>query len=385
MSKVDDKSLKKIERAVVLDLFHKKLTKGEVKTRYDITGREYERILEMALNSGKITPEQNKRRISVMRGHWLKADKKTVERITSDVFGNHMTRPEICRKYDISGSVFRRAMHLSVDYGFISKEQLMQYRANAGLRGHEKVIQNLGTKVLEEMKSRGVVPGGDTTLLIKELGEEELYRRSHAGLDKWNGLHPDLLESNARRGGEETQKKHGEKVQGNLRGGNSYGKNLCYYGEIEFDSEGERFTGLLLVEIGLISEIITGENFQRHLAGKTKVDFYVNDNLIVEYHPTIENHKGIGSVTAEEYTSQRLEQLAASFTGSLVSITRNAATEYYEKLELGKKMTFSEFMEKYHAVEEKLEKYDHEMEEMSTFFEKQAAENKQPDTNEEPF
>lgn len=385
MTKVNDKSLKKIERAVITDLFHRGLTKGEVKTRYDISGREYKRILEMALNSGKITPEQDKRRISVMKGHRLKADKKTVEHITYDVFNNHMTKSEICAKYNISKSVFGRAMHLSVDYGFISNEQMIEYLASAGIRGYETRVQNLGTKVLEEMKSHGTVPKGDIALLTKELGEEEMCRRLNTGREEWNGSHLDILESNARKGGKETQKEHGEKVRGNLRRGNSYGKNLCYYGETEFHSDGERFTGLLLVEIGLISEIITGENFHKHIYGKTEVDFYIDDNLIVEYHPPVKEHKGIESLTGEEYTSQRMEQFNGNFNGKIVSITKNAATEYYKKLELGPKMTFSEFMKKYHTVEEKLEKYDTEMKEMDTFFEKQAEENKQPDANEEPF
>jgi hypothetical protein len=349
MTRLDDKKLKKLEKAVVTDLFHNGLTRGKLRTRYDISERQYRRILELALYSGKITPEQNKERILQARRHNSKIDKEIVRDIAHDVFDNHMSRVEICNKYDISNSVFTRAMRLSVSYEFISQEQYSRYISEAPARAVE--ARN------------------------KKYTHEEISEMARQAWAKGIGSNPNALRTAGAAGGKITASKFKEGSQPpNLKNNSKpYMKNLCYYGEIEFHSEGERFTGMLLVELGLLPELTSGENFHRHLNGK-EVDFYVNDKLVIEYHRQIKKHSGIESLTEEEYIRQRLAQLKGNFDGEIISIANyKTASEYYEKLGLEFDMTFMDFMEKYRAVRQKLEEYDREIKEMEKFFEDKAA------------
>jgi hypothetical protein len=171
-----------------------------------------------------------------------------------------------------------------------------------------------------------------------------------------NGL--ERLTEQASKGGLSTQAKHGKKVAKNLKNAKHYGSSSCKYGGIWFASKGERITALLLKSYGLIESIIEGENFQKEF-GRFCVDFYINDKLIVEYHP-IPKQK-FNDPRFEVYTSinsyvkDRAEVLKHEFNGKIVAIPAPSgafsATEFYKRLEdLGIKDTWTGFLEKCREV-----------------------------------
>jgi len=56
----------------------------------------------------------------------------------------------------------------------------------------------------------------------------------------------------------------------------------------------------------------------------------------------------------------------------VINITKTTVSEYYDKLKLVQRMTFSEFMEKYHAVGDKIKKHDE-------FFKEEDGQGEQPE------
>jgi len=331
----------------------------------------YEGILRL-VDRGEITPEQ-RRDYALQRyaaGNQKITKEKTRE-ICIDVFSNHLTKQEVVKKYHIAGSTFSRTLDRGVEYDFITIEELNTYRSTAYIRGREKAILTLGTKVLEEMRGKNqgyAINTEHIDALVNKLGQEELTRRFHKGRDDWIDKHPVEMQKNAREGGR-ARSKMSDSAE-NLNNGTSYGKNPCYLtvGEesnersISFQSSGERLTAAFLLEFGLLEDIIEGENYQKRFSEerKFKTDFYIaKKNLVIEFHPLPKNHSGIREYTEKGYLKKRKSELKDCFDGDIVVITNPRAIEfYYKRQEFGLNLSWAKFRKKFKVIEDRLKTED---------------------------
>jgi hypothetical protein len=282
-----------------------------------------------------------------------KRTRELVERLYEDVFVRKMSLCDAAIKNDIGKSAARKALKEdAVYYGFITREQHDEYLRSAPSRGLKVRTKNFTEPELLLMYSNMGIKSASNGLKEDEKGLVRLVEQ-------------------ARKVGTKTQENHGKKVGKNLNNARHYGSTSCCYENIWFDSQGERMTALLLKSYGLLENIISGENFQKSF-GRFRVDFFIKDSLIVEYHPipkqdfsrTIDD---IYESTAETYKTKRIEQLKPYFNDSIetkvvvISATSGkfSATEFYNKLnDLGIKDEWYNFLERYRKVKKDIEVAD---------------------------
>jgi hypothetical protein len=264
-----------------------------------------------------------------------KRTKEVVQKLVDEVFYKHLSLRKAAKNCDLSLAVARIALRDdAVQYGFITKEQHDEYVQTAPTRGVD-----VRTKIYTQL---------ELSLIYSNAG----IKSASNGLER--------LADQARRGGLATQEKHGMKVRKNLHKARPYGSTSCCYGGTWFASQGERMTALLLKSYGLLENIVEGENFQKGF-GRIRVDFYINDSLIVEYHPIpkqdFSRFEGDSPIsTTEEYLKDRTEKLGPLFKGNIVIISapsgKFSAMEFYNNMpKLGIKDTsWAEFLEKFRKI-----------------------------------
>ncbi|UZE94163.1 MAG: hypothetical protein IB618_01145 [Candidatus Pacearchaeota archaeon] len=261
-----------------------------------------------------------------------KLNDEQMKELVKDVVGGNLYKQELLKKYNIGDSTFPVILKRAVKKGFISEEQRLEWIARTRTRGWNGKVKKYGLKGASD--------------LCKEAWEKGLGK---VEIDRWKEF--------SRLGGDTTQALYPH-VRDNLRYFEVYGKNKCYYEDMEFSSFGERFVGFLLIEYGLIDKIILGENFQRKIDNK-KVDFYINDKLAVEYHPTLKGHSSIECKSEEEYKEERKKHFnKGGFHGEIVVIT--SISDFYKKLpKLGiERIEWSTHCDRVSRVKEMLKEYD---------------------------
>ena len=282
-----------------------------------------------------------------------KRTKELVKQLVEDVFVSKMSLHDAAIKNDIGKCAARKALKEdAVKYEFITREQHDEYVQSSSSRGLKVRTKNFTEPELLLMYSNMGIKSAS-----KGMKEDE------------NGLV--RLVEQGRRGGLATQENHGKKVGKNLNNARHYGSTSCCYENVWFDSRGERMTALLMKSYGLLENIISGENFQKSF-GRYRVDFYLHNSLIVEYHPipkqdfsrTIDD---IYESTAESYKKKRIEQLKPYFNGNIetkvVVISapsgKFSATEFYNKLaDMGITDEWCNFLERYRNVKKDIELAD---------------------------
>ena len=229
----------------------------------DLTMKQYNTLRRMAIKDKLLTEEDvykyGHSRTNSSRVYIPKLDDDSVHNLAYDVFNNKMSRSEICKKYDICKCTFSNALKRAVNLEYITKKDYADYIKTTPFRARAAAEKKYTPEKLLELYAKG---GTNTA---KSLGHELLCR-------------------NAANGGKATALKNKGLVNKNLENRIPYGDSEYYYNDIKFDSKGELATALLLIEYGLIDGIYPGVNFQRQFE-HAEADFFVNENLIVEYHP----------------------------------------------------------------------------------------------------
>jgi hypothetical protein len=274
-----------------------------------------------------------------------KRTKELVEQLVNYVFVKKMSLREAAKKAGVARSVVQKALRDdAVNYNFITREQHDEYVKSAPARGVIRRNEIYTQTELSFIYSNAGIKSASNGL-----------KESPDGLVK--------LVEQARKGGLATQEKHSKRVGKNLRKAKPYGSTACRYNDMWFDSQGERITALLLKSYGLLEDIIIGQNFQKEF-GRMRVDFYINNSLIVEYHPIPKqdfsrSEEDFYASTSEAYAQNRLEKLKP-YLGEdaeikLIVISapsgKFSATEFYTKLgDMGITDTWPAFLEKFRKV-----------------------------------
>jgi hypothetical protein len=275
----------------------------------------------------------------------MSAKKRTYEKVVQlyfDIFYLGMTLNEAITLNGLSKSVGSLALQDAIRYNLITKEQYNNFLSKNRAHSFHR--------------------------LSEKLSEEEVSKYySNLGIKSASSKGIAMLTVNAAKGGYATQKKHAKKVAKNLRNAKPYGCTSCYYEGIQFGSQGERITALLLKSYGLLEQIIQGENFQKSF-GNYKVDFFIPEtNLIIEYHPLpkqkFTNLPEEFESSIIDYQKRRIDQLSNYFDGKIVTIPapsgKWSANEFFTRLPmLGLHDNYNSFLEKCRHVREEIIKHD---------------------------
>ncbi len=237
---------------------------------------------------------------------------------------------EIRTKFDISESTVNSYIKKLLSKGLLSEEERKKWIYDSGMRiikiKHEKYGPDIFSQMMSEARDKGI------------------------------GSNPEKVISAGKKGGLSTQN-GSPHVQDNLKKGVPYGRGQCFYGNISFDSKGERLVGLVLQEYGLI-DLESGDNTQKRF-GRKKTDFYINDRLVVEYHPFPKAHSVVIEETEEEYLKRRYEELKPEFDGKIILLSSPSAYKFFEKLwDLGILDTYKGVVEKFRKVKKDLKIHD---------------------------
>ena len=253
-----------------------------------------------------------------------KLNDEQVKELVEDVIKGEFYKADIIKKYDIGDSTFPIVLKRAIKEGFMTEEQRLEWIRKTRKRIWDAKVKKYGIKGASE--------------LCKKAWENGLGQKS---LEEWRDW--------SRLGGNTTQALYPH-VKENLKNSDIYRANRCCYEDIKFDSFGERFIGLLLLNYKLIYKVIDkvipgenkliyeiiyklipGENFQKKF-GRKRVDFFIEEkNLVVEYHPILKNHSKIEYLSEEEFKRKREKELKESgFFGEVLVIT--SVSDFYRKL-----------------------------------------------------
>ncbi len=261
----------------------------------------------------------------------LKLSDEKLEELVGDVLVNRMYRKEALKKYGISKGTFGSYIKKAVKLGFISKEQRSNWIEECYARGFEAKTKIHGLEnAINSCKDNWKIGVGKT--------QDDLINYGKLGGEITQALHPHVIQ--------------------NLSNSNPYQPKKCYYNEIKFSSFGERFLALLLLQYGLFDKIVPGENFQKKIDSKI-VDFYINEDLIIEYHPIPKDHSKIKHKNEKEYKINRKKELENYFDGKIIVVT--SISDFFKKLpKLGIKEDWQNHIEKVREVKWMLFDYDHD-------------------------
>jgi hypothetical protein len=239
-------------------------------------------------------------------------------------------RKEISAKFNISNPVVNIYIRRLISKGLLTEEERTKWVYDSGMRilkiKHEKYGLDLFSQMMSDARDKGI------------------------------GLNPEKLISAGKKGGLSTQN-NSPHVKENLKNAIPYGHSKYYYGDADFYSKGERLVGLVLQEYGLIN-LESGDNTQKRF-GRKKADFYINDKLVVEYHPFPKEHSGVIEETEQEYLDRRTEELKPGFDGKIVLLSDCSAYKFFEKIwDLGILDTYKGVVEKFRKVKEDLKRHD---------------------------
>jgi hypothetical protein len=239
-------------------------------------------------------------------------------------------RKELKEKFDISKSLTWVYINKLIEKKLLTKEERSAWAKDYTLRRLRMNHERYGSVVFSQMMSdaRAMGIGSDSKKLV----------------------------SAARAGGLSTQKKH-KHVKDNLKNARMYSPGTYYYGPLEFDSKGERLIGVVLEEYELL-HLEEGVTFKKNF-GRKEVDFYINDKLVVEYHPLPKKHSEIDNTTENKYRKERLQDISDYFCGKIVVLTRPSAEHFYNKAKkLGIKDSYSGVLSKFKTAKEKIADFE---------------------------
>jgi len=291
----------------------------------NISRTEYNSLRNIAKEKEFLTQEELDAYAKKRYGRRLKRTPELIEKLVHSVFAEGMTRDEACNVYKISRSIFASALNDAVELGYITKEERQHYSCTA----LERANIAFNSKPEEERKKINIQRGINSAI---------------ANFDK--------LSEYAQKGGQATQLKHASHVKKNLKNARPYGSTPFEYQGVVFGSRGELITGLLLKEYGLIKDFIYEETFQKYF-DRHSVDFYINDSLIIEYHPM--SKQFVRHASVQEYLDEKVEALKDNFSGKIVTIVAPSGSfslsEFYKKsADMGITDTYCGILEKFRKV-----------------------------------
>ena len=245
-----------------------------------------------------------------------------------------LSRADICDYFDFSTSTFRSYVQKAIKMNYLTrverKKWLTQRSKESGFASFkEKYGEKRARRICHDAWSDG----------LGSLPEKNFRKFSQMGGDKTQELHPEVAE--------------------NLKNAEQYKQRICNYGNLKFQSAGERFVAFLLVESGLLDNLVVGENFQKDF-GNLNVDFYIiKKDIVIEYHPVPKNHRGIRASTLEAYAQERENQLRRNgFNGRLIVI--ESVPDIYSALKSAglTKLSRKTYYQRYWRVVNLLKNYD---------------------------
>jgi len=293
----------------------------------------------------KLTPEKTE---SICRR--ILIEKEGVMKVAEDEF---MTPSCISR-------ALKRGAEINLDLGglVLTEEFLSDWRPKFGDRIVELKNRRYGKGIHKKYGRLGSVAQRkkylQAVLIVSKGPESTTPEKYRAALE-----YVQAKKDNSVKGGNATQKRHGERVEKNLDKNSRYGHyyNFKFRG-IVFDSKGEAFLGQLLNEFNIIKEIIPGETYHRQMGGII-VDFYDGKNVI-EYHPIANKHPMIEEKTIDDYMKRRYDELMVEdvkgdFVGNLYATESYTATDMIALIsQLRKRVTAERFIEVFDRVRKSL-------------------------------
>lgn len=243
------------------------------------------------------------------------------------------TWAQVYAKFGMSKPTFGIYLNKAVERGYITQEERDKRRKAILKRSFKSLSEKYGTKNARQMCLDAWKEG---------IGKAELE-----DIKEWS-----------HNGGKCTHR-YAPHVSNNLNFDRNYGKNLCFYDDVEYHSQLERRVAVLLLECGLVKKIRPQKNFQRKF-GRYSLDFLIrrkSEDIGIEVHPPIKKHAKLKQ-TLEEYVQERPKQLREQgFRGRLVII--KAPSDLYDLLHgLHVIKDFADYSRKLASVDEKLRKYD---------------------------
>ncbi len=304
---------------------------SQIQKEYGVCDTTYENTIKRALNLRLLTEEEFNK-IYIKRP---KLNSKIIKEIVEDR-KKGMFKKEIKKNYDISDATFVIAMNKGVELGYLTRKEYVD------------LTKGFSSRTFEASS--------------KKHGEEKARKLCSDAWSKGMGNNHEALIAAASAGGKKTQEVAPHVLE-NLKGAEVYGQYQKYtHKGIEFDSKGELWLALMLLECGLVKKIKDGENYQM-ICGAKVIDFVIN-NTAIEYHPI---PKGLGNHNYKRDRKQELKE--QGFNGDVIVIEKE--NDFFQS---GLVKSFFEYVKKRRTVKKKLEKIisiENQLKELNRITEKQ--------------